>query len=52
MEGVKFDIGKRYRGLLYLMRNENPKRIKEIGIAFKLMLIVRRIHFHLDLLLK
>lgn len=41
MEGVKFDIGKRYQGLLSLMRNENLKRIKEIGIAFKLMLIVR-----------
>jgi hypothetical protein len=41
MEGVKFDIGKRYQGLLSLMRNENLKRIKEIAIAFKLMLIVR-----------
>lgn len=52
MEGVKFDIGKRYQGLLSLMRNENLKRIKEIAIAFKLMLIVRRIHFHFKLLLK
>lgn len=34
------------------MRNENLKRIKEIAIAFKLMLIAVCIHLNLKLLLK
>lgn len=50
---VKFDVGRRWiSGLLPLMRNENLKRIREIAIAFKLMLIADCIHLNLRLLLK